>query len=66
MKNHKQLLADFYLALLAIPFQDKFRIKHQQLYASVKEALSVELDEESEAIQRIFSNMAVEDKVNVS
>lgn len=62
MKNRKQLLADFYLELLAIPINDKFRTKHQQLYGSVREAMAAELYEEEESVQRIFEAMAAEDR----
>lgn len=62
MKNHKQLLADFYLALLAIPFQDRFRLLNQNLYASVLFSLARELGEDREAVQRIFEKMVLEDK----
>lgn len=61
MKNHKQLLADFYLALLAIPFQDRFRLLNQNLYASVLFSLARELGEDREAVQRIFEKMVSED-----
>lgn len=61
MKNHKQLLMDFYLALLAIPFNDKFRISNQMLYSEVLYHLAVELDESQETVQRIFERMAQED-----
>lgn len=60
MKNHKQLLADFYLALLAIP-QNEFRISNQNLYTAVRSALAYELDSDDETIQRIFEQMAAED-----
>jgi hypothetical protein len=62
MKNHKQLLADFYLALLSIPPNDRFRILNQRLYAEVCSTLSKELHEDEESIQRIFEKMALEDK----
>lgn len=60
MKNHKQLLADFYLALLSIPMNE-FRITNQKLYATVREVLAYELDSDNETIQRIFERMAEED-----
>jgi hypothetical protein len=62
MKNHKQLLADFYLNLLAIP-HNAFRIHNQDLYAAVLAALSWELDSDPEVVQGIFERMASEDKV---
>lgn len=61
MKNHKQLLADFYLALLAIPINDKFRIYNQRLYGNVRETLAWALEEEEEVVQRIFERMSAED-----
>lgn len=61
MKNHKQLLADFYLALLAIPATDIFRIRNQALYAQVLYAVAYQLGEEKETIQRIFERMTAED-----
>ncbi len=60
MKNHKQMLADFYLELLAIPFDHKFRYSNQSLYAAVADALAKELDEDAETVQRIFERMANE------
>lgn len=62
MKNHKQLLADFYLALLAIPAHSPSRILNQRLYTEVLNCLAKELGEEREAVQRIFEKMALEDK----
>ena len=61
MKNHKQLLADFYLALLSISVTDKFRIHNQGLYSAVRSALADELGEDQETVQRIFERMAAED-----
>lgn len=61
MKNRKQLLADFYLELLAIPATDIFRIKYQPLYANVLFVLSQQLGEDQETVQRIFERMAKED-----
>lgn len=61
-KNHKQLLADFYLALLAIPLGSKFRILNDRLYAEVRDTLAAELGEDIETIQNIFERMAQEDK----
>jgi hypothetical protein len=60
-KNHKQLLADFYLALLAIPPTDKFRALSQSLYANVLHCLAAEIGEDAETVQRIFERMAAED-----
>lgn len=64
MKNHKQLLADFYLALLNIPATTIFRIENQELYGTVREALAKELGEDQETIQNIFERMAAEDASN--
>lgn len=61
MKNHKQLLADFYLALLSIPMNDGFRATNQMLYGTVRAVLAYELDSDDETIQRIFERMAEED-----
>lgn len=61
MKNHKQLLADFYLQLLSIPADDIFRITHQTLYAEVRTVLAIELDSDAQTVQRIFERMARED-----
>ena len=61
MKNHKQLLSDFYLNLLCIPYNE-FRHRHQSLYAHVRDALAVELDSDAETVQRIFERMAREDE----
>lgn len=60
MKNLKQLLADFYLELLAIP-QNKFRAQHQALYGHVRSALADELECDEQTIQNIFERMASED-----
>ena len=60
MRNRNQLLADFYLELLAIPMC-KFRIQHQKLYAEVLFALSDELESDNETVQRIFECLARED-----
>lgn len=61
MRNHKQLLADFYLDLLAIPPTDIFRITHQSLYSQVNQALAIELYSDNQTIQDIFERMASED-----
>ena len=60
MKNRKQLLADFYLDLLAIPV-GRFRLENQQLYGHVRDALAWELESDPETIQNIFERMAAED-----
>lgn len=65
MKNHKALLADFYLQLLSIPVNDIFRITNQALYASVVSALAVELECDAETVQNIFERMAREDGTKV-
>lgn len=62
LKNHKQLLMDFYLAFLSIPHYDKFRVDHMHLYASLRHSLAKELGETEETVQRIFERMAGEDK----
>ena len=59
MKNHKQLLADFYLDLLAMPVE--FHDKHCQLYNSVLTSLRIELGEDANTVQRIFERMVEED-----
>jgi len=61
VKNRKQVLADFYLDLLAIPYNDIFRTTHMHLYASVRHSLAEELGENEENVQRIFECMAAED-----
>jgi hypothetical protein len=60
--NKKQLLADFYLALLSVPVDNLFRLMHQELYASVRNAMAIELNENAEVVQRIFERMLQEDK----
>ena len=62
MKNRKQLLADFYLELLAIPLHDPFRTKHMHLYAGIRHSIAKELGEKEEQVQSIFERMAEEDK----
>lgn len=62
MKNHKTLLSDFYLNLLAIPVNDIFRITHQALYAQVASTLAIELECDVEIVQNIFERMASEDR----
>jgi len=61
MKNHKQLLMDFYLKLLSIPKDDVFRLSHQTLYVHVLCALAVELDTDAVVLAQIFERMASED-----
>lgn len=61
MKNRKQLLADFYLDLLALP-HDAWRARNQKLYAETLYALANELYENVEDVQRIFERMAQEDR----
>lgn len=60
MKNIKQLLADFYLNLLALP-DDSFQM--DKLRHIILDALACELDCEPEIIQNIFERMAREDKI---
>lgn len=61
MKNHKQLLMDFYLNLLALPHDSLFRCQNQSLYAHVRDVLAVELGIDPELVQNIFERMASED-----
>jgi len=61
LKNRKQLIADFYLDLLALP-RDEWRAKHQGLYALIVNQLAIELDSDPETIQNIFERMSAEDK----
>lgn len=61
MKNHKQLLADFYLSLLAIPAVDPFQLLNQRLYDEVLTALAKQLNEDKSSVKRIFEKMALED-----
>lgn len=61
MKNRKQMLADFYLDLLAISPTDPFRREHIGLYIQVNMALCKELQSNAETIQSIFERMAGED-----
>lgn len=58
--NTKQLLADFYLKLLMLP-QERFRISNQALYATVRDALAIELETNPANVQLIFERMAEED-----
>lgn len=59
MKNHKQLLADFYLALLAMEHGPNYNL--YWLSEHVLTALASSLDEDRASIERIFSKMAEED-----
>ena len=61
MKNRKQLLADFYLNLLALP-HDEWRAKNYGLYSRVRECLVNELESDSETVQAIFERMVSEDR----
>ena len=61
MKNRKQLLADFYLDLLAIT-DEKFNREHSDLYEAVLTSLSIELDAKPSVIYSIFERMAAEDE----
>lgn len=61
MKNRKQLLADFYLELLAQ--EPAFKLNHSDLIAQVCLSIAYELEEKSEVIERIFERMAAEDVV---
>lgn len=60
MKNRNQLLADFYLDLLALP-HDVWRDKNQYLYAAVRASLARNLCVDEETVQNIFERMAAED-----
>lgn len=60
MKNRKQLLADFYLELLAIQ-DDAFRSRNFKLYIAIKAALVSELESDPDTIGHIFERMAAED-----
>lgn len=62
MKNHKQLLMDFYLELLMISPLDRFRALNQALYGHVLHALAKELDSDKFVVQEIFERMAREDQ----
>lgn len=59
MKNRKQLLADFYLDLLAIP--EEWREGKQRLYAELEFILAEELECTVEMVQHIFKRMSEED-----
>ncbi len=60
MKNRKQLLADFYLELLEQPAD--FHRKYFVLFGEVKRALAMELESDSDTVERIFTRMAAEDR----
>lgn len=64
MTNHKYLLMDFYLNLLSIPEDHRFRIANQKLYAEVRDAMAFELDTSPEIVHNIFERMVKEDKEN--
>ena len=55
-----QLIADFYLKLLALP-HDAFRTRNQKLYANVLYALATELGEDVQTVHTIFERMVMED-----
>ena len=57
----KQLLMNFYLELLTIPINDKFRALNQRLYGEVLSTLAAQLGEDREVVQNIFERMAAED-----
>jgi hypothetical protein len=59
MKNRKQLLADFYLDLLAIP-NPSSDIQH--LMNAVCFVLSNELESDMDVVRNIFERMSSEDK----
>jgi len=62
MKNRKQLLADFYLDLLAI-HSDDFKFAHSRLYTETLNSLAYELQEEIDIVKNIFERMASEDTI---
>lgn len=51
MKNE---LMDFYVKLLSLKPSDKFRIKHQALYAAIRDAISEECQVNPEIVQDHF------------
>lgn len=55
MKNYKQLLMDFYLALLSYDNHDRFK-------RAILLELSYELNENPDTVRRIFERMVEEDK----
>jgi hypothetical protein len=57
MKNHKQLLADFYLALLG----SSTRFEYFDLKENVLCELAANLKEDVGTVRRIFERMAAED-----
>ena len=61
MKNRKQLLADFYLDLLAIPTASPNSNLKNLRYETLK-ALADELDSDMDTVERIFDRMASEDR----
>lgn len=60
MKNRKQLLADFYLELLAMRREPDFNL--QWLADHVRNALANEISSNTLTVQNIFERMAEEDK----
>ena len=60
MKNRKQLLADFYLNLLAIPVHTPTN-NFYNLRCEVLIVLARELDSDPEIVANIFERMAAED-----
>lgn len=62
MRTRNQILADFYLDLLAIPVDDKFRMRHNNLYNAARQALAYELNISTETVRSIFEAMASEDR----
>jgi len=60
MKNRKQLLADFYLDLLAIPKLTPLN-NFVSLRLEVLKALANELESDYDVVERIFERMAEED-----
>ena len=63
MKNRKQLLADFYLDLLAIQ-DEKWRQNNHMLYIFIRDTLADELECSGDVIEDIFERMAAEDEKN--
>lgn len=59
--NRKQLLADFYLSLLSIPISTPNNNFSDLRYETLR-ALSNELCEKPDVVERIFERMAQEDR----
>lgn len=57
MKTSKQLLIDFYLNILNIPTNDRFRALNPELYNIVRDTLSKEIDTDPEVVETLFKRM---------